>query len=162
MRFDLFRSATLSIAFAAVLLVGLAALFPAGAAAILEHEPAPELGPDEVVRIQLEALRANDASDRGIATCFRFASPSNKQVTGPLQRFATMIKQGAYALMLAYANIDYEPIEVVEDRARQRVHLTGGGIVGTYVLYLSRQQHKACKGCWMTNSVGVEAISQST
>jgi hypothetical protein len=36
--------------------------------------PAPDLTPDEVVRIQLNALRRNDVANRGIAVAFRFAS----------------------------------------------------------------------------------------
>ena len=135
---------------------------PAAADSAFTHHPNAELRPDQVVRIQLEALRANDKADQGIATCFRFASPSNKLVTGPVERFAAMLKGGVYALMFDYADVEYESVEVVEQQARQRVHLTGGGKVVTYVFYLSRQDHPECDGCWMTNSVDVEAVSQST
>ena len=40
--------------------------------------PSPELSPRDVVRIQLSALKHNDTPepDAGIATVFRFASPS--------------------------------------------------------------------------------------
>ena len=115
--------------------------------------PSPELSPGQVVKIQLNALRHNDAENRGIAIAFRFASPDNKVNTGPLARFADMIQQGPYGLMLAYDNVSYHPIEVQADRARQRVTLVGAGLVIDYEFYLSRQHDGACQGCWMTDAV---------
>lgn len=53
-------------------------------------DPDPRLSPADVVRIQLESLRTNGLSDNGIDTTYRFASPSNKKVTGPYARFAQM------------------------------------------------------------------------
>lgn len=135
---------------------------PAAADSVFSQHPSAELRPDQVVRIQLEALRANDPANRGIETCFRFASPSNKLVTGPVERFGAMLKGGVYSLMFDYADAEYESVEIVNEKARQRVHLTGGGKVVTYIFYLSRQAHPDCDGCWMTNSVDVEAVSQST
>jgi hypothetical protein len=115
--------------------------------------PAPELAPEQVVRIQLNALRHNDAQNRGIEVAFRFASPDNKLSTGPLPRFISMIQQGPYNLMLAYENVAYHPVEVVEDQARQRVTLLGSGLAIDYEFYLSRQTQGACRGCWMTDAV---------
>lgn len=115
--------------------------------------PSPELSPAQVVRIQLNALRHNDTENRGIEVAFRFASPDNKLSTGPLPRFITMIQQGPYNLMLAYENITYDPVEIVEDRARQRVTLIGAGLVVAYEFYLSRQTDAGCMGCWMTDAV---------
>jgi hypothetical protein len=56
--------------------------------------PDPALSPAEVVEIQLTALQANDApqTDAGIAQIWVFAHPDNKRMTGPLPRFAQMIK----------------------------------------------------------------------
>jgi hypothetical protein len=45
--------------------------------------PNAQLTPDQVFKIQLEALRTNDENDRGIEITFRFASPANKRSTGP-------------------------------------------------------------------------------
>jgi hypothetical protein len=115
--------------------------------------PAPELAPEQVVRIQLNALRHNDARNRGIEVAFRFASPDNKQSTGPLPRFISMILEGPYSLMLVYDNAAYHPVEVDQDRARQRVTLIGAGIAIDFEFYLSRQTQGACRGCWMTDAV---------
>jgi hypothetical protein len=51
------------------------------------QEPSPLLSPDEVVKIQVAALKDNDASNSGIELTFRFASPENRSTTGPLDRF---------------------------------------------------------------------------
>lgn len=121
--------------------------------------PAPGLSPAEVVRIQLEALRHNDDLDRGIEVAFRFASPSNKRSTGPLPRFARMIKTGPYALMLGYQSAAYEDVEISGDRARQRVTLIGPGGATGYEFFLSRQVHAECQGCWMTDAVTVVRVA---
>ena len=115
--------------------------------------PSSELTPQQVVQIQLEALRLNDARNRGIEVAFRFASPDNKLQTGPLPRFISMMQEGPYSLMLAYENVAYDPVEIVEDYARQRVTLIGSGVVVVYEFYLSRQTEGACVGCWLTDAV---------
>ena len=144
--------------------VALALLMPAAQAEVEDRKPAPELGPEDVVKIQLAALRDNDAYDAGIEVCFRFASPGNKVNTGPVERFGRMIKQGPYALMLSYLDAKYAPIEIVDDRARQRVTLIGATEAVTYVFLLSRQTEAAegaCKGCWMTDAVVVERVGRA-
>jgi len=115
--------------------------------------PSPELSPEQVVQIQLKALRHNDSRNRGIEVAFRFASPDNKVQTGPLARFIHMLQQGPYNLMLAYDNAAYDPIEIEDDYARQRVTLIGSGLVVAYEFYLSRQTEGVCIGCWMTDAV---------
>ena len=123
--------------------------------------PAPELRPDEVVRIQLEALRDNNEADHGIEICFRFASPSNQSNTGPLDRFGQMIKVGPYSLMLEYHDAQYAEVEIRESRARQLVTLKGTIETITYAFYLSRQTHDACDGCWMTDAVTIERVEKT-
>ena len=118
--------------------------------------PDPALSPAEVIRIQLEALRHNDAQDRGIAVAFRFASPANRAQTGPLRRFVAMIRQGPYALMLEFREAAYGPVETIANRARQRVTLTGPRASMTYWFYLSRQSEAPYVDCWMTDAVYIE------
>jgi hypothetical protein len=121
--------------------------------------PSPELTPEQVVQIQLNALRHNDSRNRGIEVAFRFASPNNKLQTGPLARFTHMLQQGPYNLMLGYDNAVFDPVEIEEDHARQRVTLIGSGLVVAYEFYLSRQTEGACIGCWMTDAVIVKRPS---
>jgi len=124
--------------------------------------PHPGLTPADVVRLQVEALGANDDRDQGIAVAFRFASPSNRQQTGPLSRFAEMIKGGPYRLMLGYDKAVYGPLEVVENAARQRVTLFGKREIRTFIFLLAKQPGEPCKNCWMTDAVIVEPTEAQT
>ena len=119
-------------------------------------DPSPDLSPAEVVRIQVEALQANDDphADAGIETAFRFASPSNQAATGPLQRFSQMVKGPVYGDMLGFAWAEYGQIAVDGDQAAQRVTLHHeDGRRATYVFGLSRQEGGPYDGCWMTDGV---------
>ena len=152
----------------AVLAAVVLALFVGGAARGTKDPlgdtlvPRPGLSPGEVIRIQLEALRHNDEQDRGIEVAFRFASPANRETTGPLPRFIRMIRQGPYALMLDFREASYGTMEVREDVARQRVTLTGSRSRVSYWFYLSRQSKAPFAGCWMTDAVLVERVSGRT
>ena len=68
------------------------------------REPDPALSPADVVAIQLNALQTNDTpeTDAGIAQTWAFAHPDNKRVTGPLPRFAQMIKGPLYQILLGH------------------------------------------------------------
>ena len=81
---------------ATALFVVLAALV--GANHLPQTEPHPALSPRDVVRIQIEALRKNDTpyENRGIEVTFNFASPANKRMTGPLERFKVMVHNPIY------------------------------------------------------------------
>jgi hypothetical protein len=129
---------------------GTGAAPPAGLAEAL---PSPELGPAEVVRIQLQALRENDETNEGIAVAFRFASPRNKASTGPLERFVHMIKAGPYRLMLEFERASYKPIVIEGVHALQRVTLVGRRQIRTYDFLLRRQAGPPCEACWMTEAV---------
>jgi len=119
--------------------------------------PDPSLGPQAVVRIQLEALRRNDAADRGIAVAFRFASPHNRRSTGPLPRFAGMIRNGPYAPMLRFTDAAYAPPRIANRGAVQQVTLYAPGRPPvSYVFYLTRQAGEGpLHECWMTDGVQV-------
>ena len=52
--------------------------------------PRPDLAPGEVVRLQLAGLSDQKADGVGILQCYCFASPANRAVTGPLERFVFM------------------------------------------------------------------------
>ena len=143
-----------------LLLCGIALAMPPAAAqtspppAVAPH---PDLEPQDVVRIQLEALRGNSADDSGIAVAFRFASPDNRRQTGPLARFAHMIKNGAYAPMLGFTDVVYAPAIVRGRLAVQDVTLVAPGKAPVrYRFHLARQQAQGpLHECWMTEGVQV-------
>ena len=121
---------------------------------MLSQKPSPELTPTEVVKIQINALRMNNETDDGIAVAFRFASPENRRHTGPLPRFASLVKSAPYNPLLYHSEAYFSPLGVSGQRAVQLVGLKdefGGTYL--YVFVLSKQSSGDYKGCWMTDEV---------
>ncbi|MEC7485917.1 MAG: hypothetical protein VX570_04550, partial [Pseudomonadota bacterium] len=82
-----------------VLTILLVMLFAGGIARAADLVvPDPSIAPEEVVAIQMKALQFNDnpSPDFGIAQTWNFAHPRNRAMTGPLPRFANMLKGPAY------------------------------------------------------------------
>jgi len=61
----------------------------------------PSMKPETVVDYQLKALKQED-----LEKVFEYASPSNKAVTGPWQRFAEMVRSPAYAPLIGHGRGD--------------------------------------------------------
>ncbi len=119
-----------------------------------ELQPKPNLSPAEVVKIQIEALQHNDDDDHGIAVTFRFASPENKQITGPLGRFKQLLKSKGYRSLLNHKSVNYDTMTIEGDTATQRVTVTqNNGKATVYIFTLSKQSGNPCDGCWMTDGV---------
>ncbi len=138
----------------AALLVVLGA--PVGAADLARTEPDPSLSPRDVVNIQVEALRNNDTpyEDRGVEVTLNFASPANKRMTGPLERFKAMVHDPVYGPMINHRSARYENFLVEGDLARVDVILSSkeGEYLG-YRFILSRQHGNQYEGSWMTDAV---------
>jgi hypothetical protein len=125
---------------------------PADPAASME--PNPALLPDAVVKTVMEALQHNDSKNNGIEITFRFASPNNKLVTGPLEHFVQLLQTPQYQPMLNFKSIQYGPVHVEGDAAEQAVRIVDAtGATVFYVFQLARQTDGALKNCWMTDSV---------
>ncbi|MFQ5995065.1 MAG: DUF4864 domain-containing protein [Acidiferrobacterales bacterium] len=118
--------------------------------------PDPRFSAAQVIRIQLEALGKKDMpyEDAGIEIAFRFASPSNKSITGPLERFTALVGNPVYRPMLDHEKVEYGEIIVSQYSAVQAVIVTtrDGRRVG-YLFSLSKQKTGRYASCWMTDSV---------
>ncbi len=129
---------------------------PVGATHLPQTEPDPSLSPQDVVSIQIEALQHNDTpyEDRGIEVTFNFASPTNKRMTGPLERFKVMVRNPVYGPMIDHRSAEYQNIKVEGDLAQVDVILESkeGQFVG-YRFMLSRQRGNQYEGSWMTSAV---------
>ncbi len=115
--------------------------------------PKPELAPQEVVRIVLDALKKNDTprEDAGIETTFRFASAANKRVTGPIERFKKLVKTPHYRPMLNHKSARLGLSLVDGNTVTQRVTIIDAdGREAVYEFTLSKD---AETGCWMTDAV---------
>ncbi len=129
---------------------------PVGATHLPQTEPDPSLSPQDVVSIQIEALQNNDIpyEDRGIEVTFNFASPANKRMTGPLERFKEMVRNPVYGPMINHRSAKYENLVVEGEFARIDVVLISkeGEYLG-YRFILSRQHGNEYEGSWMTGAV---------
>ena len=67
-------------------------------------KPNPALKPNEVVSIQLNALKDNNNPylNAGVALTWEFAHPSNRKYTGPLENFVKMMYTPSYIIILRY------------------------------------------------------------
>lgn len=127
-------------------------------------QPTPDLPPQEVVRVQVEALAHNDEPypDAGIEAAFRFASPANKAATGPLERFRTLFDAPSYGPMIGHEGAQYSEPQVEANRARVGVILTtGDGKRVGYLFRLSKQSRAPHAGCWMTDAVIPVSVSDA-
>ena len=118
--------------------------------------PRPELTPEQVVQYQVTALQHNDDPklDAGIERAFRFASPSNKQVTGPLDNFVRIVKSPLYSPMLNSLSSLIVGSELKDDQAKIAVKIVAAdGRQVTYVFLLSKQNEGEFNNCWMTDGV---------
>jgi len=116
--------------------------------------PDPALKPEDVVKLQLAGLADSQPNGLGILQCYFFASPANRAVTGPLERFGRIVRQGPYgALTNPRAVLVGRPerhdryarllVSVIDSQAR----------VQAFAFVLSRQQDPPFADCWMTEAV---------
>jgi hypothetical protein len=119
-------------------------------------QPGIDLLPQDVVRIVINALANNDRpfTDAGIATTFAFASPANKVNTGPLQKFAQMIRTPAYGIMIDHVDHEFSEVVLMGNQAYEMVKINDSS--GTEVIFafrLSQQQGGEFDEMWMTDAV---------
>jgi hypothetical protein len=121
---------------------------------LLEMKPIPTLTPEEVVVIQLTALKANNIEDQGIALAYRFASPRNKKFTGTVENFASQIRQEPYAPILYNAEFQLGPVDKRGELAMVAVRIKKTEEISSdYIFVLTRQSGGEFDNCWMTDGV---------
>jgi hypothetical protein len=114
------------------------------------------LSPAEVVEAQLSALQRNDSPevDAGIAQTRAFAHPDNKRVTGPLPRFAQMIKGPQFHMLLDHRAHEIQEIARTDDAVAFAVTVTAGsGEVVIYQWQVGKVADGEHAGAWMTTAV---------
>jgi hypothetical protein len=128
----------------------------AGLAQIAELAPEPNLTPEQVVEYQVSALQHNDDphADAGIERTYRFASPSNKSMTGPLKNFVSIVKSPAYSPMVNNTALLVVGSQIQGDHAKVAIRVTPEkGSQLTYLFVLTKQHGGEFDDCWMTDSV---------
>ena len=132
--------------------------YPADAPADGRNNPSPlllpttSIGPRQVVETQMRALSAYAKDQSSIHQVFAFASPANRAVTGPIDRFEIMILHNNYRSLLGGQYLIGEAV-IIDDYATVLVSSIGeDGTMTAYRFYLSKQKDEFV-GCWMTDGV---------
>ncbi|MDQ3395634.1 MAG: DUF4864 domain-containing protein [Bacteroidota bacterium] len=119
-------------------------------------QPNPDLGPQEVVEIQVLAMQENDMpfKNYGVLTAFNFASPDYKSKNGPEGKFIQMINNPNYSSLLNFKMYGLDDIYVINNLALQKITLIDANDnPAVYLFKLTRQMEKPFEGCWMIDSV---------
>ena len=120
-------------------------------------KPNSEIGPNQVVKIQLNGLMKNDEPNlnNGIKQTWEFAHPSNKKYTGPLSKFITLLKGQNYKMLINH--LDNEIIEIFKTSNKFGFEVT---ILSNDKNYYKFQwivekyyEEGPLKDCWLTISV---------
>ena len=115
-------------------------------------QPSPAFTPKQVVEMQTGALRSPNRK-QGVVQCMYFASPENLLVTGPLEKFARIVRGRKFSsLSSPDAVLVGEPIYQA-DNARILVTAAGNGRIDAFVWVLAKQKDAPYEDCWMTDGV---------
>lgn len=118
--------------------------------------PNPDMSAKRVVEIQLTALQQNDSPsvDAGIVQTWKFAHPDNKRYTGPLARFAAMVKSPYYRDMINHSKHTIKTIVTTNQYALFRVTIVSkDNVSSTFKWELMKAKTGTLSGAWMTTSV---------
>ena len=120
-------------------------------------KPNPALKPNEVVSIQLNALKDNNNPylNAGVVQTWEFAHPSNRKYTGPLENFVKMMSSPSYFIMFDHTDhniisvsdrdfITYFFVEITDKEGNKF------GFTWTLEKVITESQFK---DCWMTIAV---------
>jgi|TARA_B100000767_G_scaffold252786_1_gene256837 hypothetical protein len=121
-------------------------------------EPSKDILPYDVVKIQLDALKKNNQSERdlGIKQVWLFAHPENKKITGPYERFKAMIYGEQYKILLNHSSHKINLIMNSKDKYIYRVEiLTKNKQLFFYEWHVKKGSEVNCKKCWFTSSVSI-------
>ncbi|MEO8268488.1 MAG: hypothetical protein ABI557_02135, partial [Aureliella sp.] len=116
--------------------------------------PKPSLTPEDVVREQVESLRGGVANSEALMTCFSFASPSNRELTGPFQRFAKLVNAEPYRQIGVCREYQIGRAMFEGSAAHVLVSILSDDGQGlAFEFLLSKQSNSPYRDCWMTDGV---------
>ena len=111
----------------------------------------------DVISIQLNSLKRNNVpfNDAGIEQVWRFAHPNNKKITGPFDKFKTMIYSKSYRMLIGHENNEITVLSQNSNIAVYKVYiLSSDKKKYSYIWQVEKvQEEGSLKNCWMTTSV---------
>jgi len=144
-----------------IMAVAMMAASLAGAETALKT-PHPDLKPIDVVRTQLLALQQNDvpSPDFGIRQTWAFAHPDNRAVTGPLDRFAEMIKAPLYQPLINHKRHTITEQNRSPDWVQFKVMMEDEqGQVLSFAWVVKTASTPPFENCWMTSAVSAPVLA---
>jgi hypothetical protein len=112
----------------------------------------PTTTPESIVQLQLQALQEDD-----MYSVFKFASPNNKAMTGPWQRFGAMVRSPPYHHLVGHRQADVLLGVTSGDtsswRGLVRVSSKTSELPVEYWWVLSRCTEGPFLGCYMVDTV---------
>ncbi|MEQ9377855.1 MAG: hypothetical protein RIG68_21890 [Imperialibacter sp.] len=118
--------------------------------------PHPALSAEEVVHINFLALQQNDSPelDHGIEIAWNFASPTNKENTGPIERFNIMVHNENFRPLINCRHFEIRTHFQEKSEAEFLVLIEDSeGEVHSYMVSLSLQKYPPYDDCWMIDAV---------
>ena len=119
--------------------------------------PEPTLKPLDVLLIQLNSLKNNNTpyTDAGIEQAWEFAHPTNKMMTGPLNRFKQMIYSRSYEILLSHENSEIIILEESKNKSIYKVIILSKDKRKYYYIWQVEKVlfEGELKDCWMTTNV---------
>ena len=120
-------------------------------------KPNVSLKPFDVISIQLDSLQRNNIpfKDAGIEQVWEFAHPSNKKITGPLEKFKKMIYSKSYQMLIEHENSE---ITILSENTNKSIYkvfiLSKNKKKYSYIWEIEKVKIDGdLKNCWMTTSV---------
>lgn len=123
-------------------------------AGIIESIAKPSLAPEEVVRQQVDSMRASTTAPSELVTCFSLASPSNRELTGPYERFAKLVSTEPYRQIGVCREYQIGQAVVEGNGASVVVSVLsefGSGLAFQFLL--TKQSYPPYRDCWMADGV---------
>ena len=122
-------------------------------------KPNIALKPFDVLVIQLDSLQRNNIpyNDAGIEQVWKFAHPTNKKITGPLEKFKKMIYSENYKILI---NHESNEINVLSENTTISVYkvyiLSKNKKKYSYIWQIEKVQEEGdLMNCWMTTNVSI-------
>ena len=113
--------------------------------------------PFDVVQIQLLALKNNDKiySNSGIEQAWNFAHPNNKKITGPLDKFISMIQGEGYKMLLNHLEHSITLVRSGDNWAQFEVTVLDQDKIYHQFNWQVKKYEKSgpLKDCWLTTGV---------
>lgn len=116
--------------------------------------PGTELEPEEVVRVQVEALQAASADDLDGELLYAFASADYRAAFDGVSDYAEHFTRRPYRPLIGHIEARYHPLELDNGLARQDVTVTTeDGETRRFGFLLTRSVSEDCDGCWLIEAV---------